>query len=234
MRVKSSRCTSADLFARVRSPRSPARAAGARSRRRCRRPGRAAAAARAGVDEKHARQRRASSSSRRSTICRWSRSRSRSWAAPTSSRRPTSAASPADGGDDARRDDDEGRRGAVERAAAARHERPDRRSAARAARSASPRRPAKFEPTLAILADILQNPTFPAARWSGCERSGWSRCTQASSAGPAIANRVFPRVLYGAGASVRAAGDRRHRSRRSRAMTWWRFTRRTSGRAARS
>jgi predicted Zn-dependent peptidase len=57
---------------------------------------------------------------------------------------------------------------------------------------------AKFEPTLAILADVLQNPTFPA---SALERLRGQRIValqQAKNQGPAIANRVFPRVLYGA------------------------------------
>jgi zinc protease len=56
---------------------------------------------------------------------------------------------------------------------------------------------AKFEPTLAIVADILQNPTFPA---DALERQRGQRLValqQARSQGPAIANRVFPRVLYG-------------------------------------
>ncbi len=56
---------------------------------------------------------------------------------------------------------------------------------------------AKFEPTLAILADILENPTFPAA---ALERQRGQRLValqQARNQGPAILNRVFPRVLYG-------------------------------------
>ena len=67
---------------------------------------------------------------------------------------------------------------------------------------------AKFPATLAILADMLVNPTFPAA---GLERLRGQRLvqlTQARAQPGAIASRVFPRIVYGIPASVRA---RRHR-----------------------
>ena len=57
---------------------------------------------------------------------------------------------------------------------------------------------AKLEPTLAILADILQNPTFPAAALERLRTQRLVALQQARNQGPAIANRVFPRVLYGA------------------------------------
>ena len=56
---------------------------------------------------------------------------------------------------------------------------------------------AKFPATLAILADMLVNPTFPAA---GLERLRGQRLvqlTQARAQPGAIANRVFPRIVYG-------------------------------------
>jgi zinc protease len=57
---------------------------------------------------------------------------------------------------------------------------------------------AKFPATLAILADILVNPTFPA---NGLERLRGQRLvalTQARAQPGAIASRVFPRIVYGA------------------------------------
>lgn len=57
---------------------------------------------------------------------------------------------------------------------------------------------AKFPATLEILADMLVNPTFPAV---GLERLRGQRLvalTQARSQPGAIANRVFPRIVYGA------------------------------------
>src|SRR6185436_16344506 len=56
---------------------------------------------------------------------------------------------------------------------------------------------AKFPATLAILADILVNPTFPAA---GLERLRGQRLvqlTQARAQPSAIASRVFPRIVFG-------------------------------------
>ena len=56
----------------------------------------------------------------------------------------------------------------------------------------------KFPATLAILADMLVNPTFPA---QGLERLRGQRLvqlTQARAQPRAIANRVFPRIVYGA------------------------------------
>ena len=58
---------------------------------------------------------------------------------------------------------------------------------------------AKFPATLDILADMLVNPTFPEA---GLERLRGQRLvqlTQARAQPGAIANRVFPRVVYGSG-----------------------------------
>jgi zinc protease len=55
----------------------------------------------------------------------------------------------------------------------------------------------KFPQTLAILADMLVNPTFPAA---GLERLRGQRLvqlTQARAQPAAIASRVFPRIVYG-------------------------------------
>ncbi len=56
---------------------------------------------------------------------------------------------------------------------------------------------AKFPATLDILADILVNPTFPE---NGLERLKGQRLvqlTQARAQPAAIANRVFPRIVYG-------------------------------------
>lgn len=58
---------------------------------------------------------------------------------------------------------------------------------------------AKFEQTLAILADVLQHPTFPAAALERQRAQRLVALSQAKLQGPAIANVVFPRVLYGAG-----------------------------------
>src|SRR5260221_1231803 len=57
----------------------------------------------------------------------------------------------------------------------------------------------KFEPTLAILADILQHPTFPAAALERQRAQRLVALTQARSQATAIAGTVFPRVLYGTG-----------------------------------
>lgn len=56
---------------------------------------------------------------------------------------------------------------------------------------------AKFEPTLAILADVLEHPTFPAAALERQRAQRLVALQQAKNQGPAIVNRVFPRVLYG-------------------------------------
>ena len=58
---------------------------------------------------------------------------------------------------------------------------------------------AKFPATLAVLAEMLLTPTFPAA---GLERQRGQRLvalTQARTQPAAIAARVFPRILYGPG-----------------------------------
>jgi predicted Zn-dependent peptidase len=57
---------------------------------------------------------------------------------------------------------------------------------------------AKFEPTLAILADVLQHPSFPSAALDRQRAQRLVALTQAKQQGPAIANVVFPHVLYGA------------------------------------
>ena len=57
----------------------------------------------------------------------------------------------------------------------------------------------KFEPTLAILADILQHPTFPAAALERQRAQRLVALTQARSQATAISGTVFPRVLYGIG-----------------------------------
>ena len=56
---------------------------------------------------------------------------------------------------------------------------------------------AKFEKTLAILADVLEHPTFPEAALERQRAQRLVALRQAKNQGPAIANRVFPRVLYG-------------------------------------
>lgn len=58
---------------------------------------------------------------------------------------------------------------------------------------------AKFEATLAILADILEHPTFPAAALERQRAQRLVALTQAKSQATAITNTVFPRVLYGTG-----------------------------------
>jgi zinc protease len=58
---------------------------------------------------------------------------------------------------------------------------------------------AKFTPTLKILADILQNPTFPAAALERQRAQRLVALTQAKAQATAIAGTVLPRVLYGAG-----------------------------------
>jgi len=56
---------------------------------------------------------------------------------------------------------------------------------------------AKFEATLAMLADILQNPTFPEAALERQRAQRLVALTQAKAQATAIAGTVFPRVLYG-------------------------------------
>jgi zinc protease len=58
---------------------------------------------------------------------------------------------------------------------------------------------ATFEPTLKILADILQNPTFPAPALERQRAQRLVALTQAKAQATAIAATVFPRVLYGTG-----------------------------------
>ena len=56
---------------------------------------------------------------------------------------------------------------------------------------------AKFAPTLDILADMLENSTFPAASLERLRGQRLVALTQARAQPNAIANRVFPRLLYG-------------------------------------
>jgi zinc protease len=57
----------------------------------------------------------------------------------------------------------------------------------------------KFAPTLAILADMLVNPTFPAASLERLRAQRLVALNQAKAQPAAIAGRVFPRVVYGDG-----------------------------------
>ena len=54
-----------------------------------------------------------------------------------------------------------------------------------------------FEPTLAIVADMLVNPTFPAAALERQRAQRLVQLAQAKAQPAAISARVFPRVLYG-------------------------------------
>ncbi len=56
---------------------------------------------------------------------------------------------------------------------------------------------AKFTPTLDILADMLVNSTFPSPALERIRAQRLVSLTQAKAQPRAIANRVFPRVLYG-------------------------------------
>ena len=56
---------------------------------------------------------------------------------------------------------------------------------------------AKFEQTLGILADVLQNPVFPAASLERIRAQRLVALTQGRAQPGTIAARVFPRVLYG-------------------------------------
>ena len=56
---------------------------------------------------------------------------------------------------------------------------------------------AKFSPTLDVLADMLQNPVFPADALERLRGQRLVALTQARAQPGAIAGRVFPRVLYG-------------------------------------
>lgn len=53
-----------------------------------------------------------------------------------------------------------------------------------------------FEPTLAILEDILVNPTFPADALERLRARSLVNLTQAKDRTSAVASRVFPKVLY--------------------------------------
>ena len=58
---------------------------------------------------------------------------------------------------------------------------------------------AKFAPTLDILADMLVRPVFPADALDRLRAQRLVALTQARAQPAAIASRVFPKVLYGAG-----------------------------------
>jgi len=58
---------------------------------------------------------------------------------------------------------------------------------------------AKFEQTLAILADMMLNSTFPAGALERLRAQRLVALTQARAQPAAIAGRVFPKVLYGTG-----------------------------------
>lgn len=57
----------------------------------------------------------------------------------------------------------------------------------------------KFEPTLAILAEVLEHPTFPGASLDRLRAQRLVALTQAKAQPGAMAARVFPRILYGPG-----------------------------------
>ena len=57
----------------------------------------------------------------------------------------------------------------------------------------------KFQPTLEILADMLLNSTFPAAALERLRAQRLVALAQANAQPGTIGNRVFSRVLYGAG-----------------------------------
>lgn len=57
----------------------------------------------------------------------------------------------------------------------------------------------KFPQTLAILADMLMNPVFPAASLERIKGQRLVALAQGKAQPGTIANRVFPRVLYGTG-----------------------------------
>jgi zinc protease len=54
----------------------------------------------------------------------------------------------------------------------------------------------KFARVLAIVADMLENPSFPAPALERLRAQRLVQLTQAKDQTPAIANRVFPKVLY--------------------------------------
>ena len=58
---------------------------------------------------------------------------------------------------------------------------------------------AKFPATLDILADMLVNPTFPQVGLDRLRGQRLVQLTQARAQPGAIANRVFPRIVYGSG-----------------------------------
>lgn len=57
---------------------------------------------------------------------------------------------------------------------------------------------ANFAPTLAILADMLEHPTFPAASLERLRAQRLVALTQAKTQPGSMAARAFPRILYGA------------------------------------
>lgn len=55
----------------------------------------------------------------------------------------------------------------------------------------------KFEKVLAIVSDMLQNPAFPAPALERLRSQRLVALTQQKDQTPAIANRVFPKIVYG-------------------------------------
>lgn len=56
---------------------------------------------------------------------------------------------------------------------------------------------AQLDSALALFADVSLRPSFPAAEWKRIKEERLTSLLQLKDRGPAIANRVFPAVLYG-------------------------------------
>ena len=174
-----------------------------------------------------------------STICRWSRSRSTSSAAPISSSRRTRPGSAGSRRRDADRGHDASRPAIrSRRLAAARHATSASAIGGESRLDLLPRRRRdKFAPALAILADMLLQPDLSGRRRSSaCARRTLVALTQAKDRdrrrSPAS---VFPKVLYTTRSSVRPLDRPRRRVQSDHARRRRRvLTRRTSSRVARS
>lgn len=57
---------------------------------------------------------------------------------------------------------------------------------------------AQLDSALALFADVSLRPSFPAAEWARIKQERLTALLQLKDRGPAIANRVYPAVLYGA------------------------------------
>jgi hypothetical protein len=79
-----------------------------------------------------------------------------------------------------------------------------------------------FEPTLAILADMMLNSTFPADALERLRGRTLVNLTQAKDQPNVIGAQVFARVLYGSA----------HPSKRSRVTMWWLFQKATFNQVA--